>query len=73
VRSTYFWDGSLQDDEETLLIIKTTAARIPALRDRLRALHPYELPELVVLDVTDGNEGYLDWVRQGVVDEGDHS
>lgn len=73
VRSTYFWDGSLQDDAETLLIIKTTAARISALRDRLRTLHPYELPELVVLDVTDGNEGYLDWVRTGVADEGDHS
>jgi len=65
-RSTYFWDGRLQQDTEILLIIKTTLGRLPALKARLTALHPYALPELVALDVPDGNENYLDWVRQGV-------
>jgi periplasmic divalent cation tolerance protein len=66
VISTYFWDGRLQDDAEILLIIKSTAARQAELVARLQALHPYELPELVVLPVTGGNERYLQWVRSGV-------
>ena len=66
VRSTYVWKGELQDDAEVLLITKTTAARVPELEARLKALHPYELPEWVVLPVSGGNEAYLQWVRQGV-------
>ena len=66
IASTYFWDGRLQDDAEILLIIKTTAARQAELEARLKVLHPYELPELLVLPVVGGNERYLQWVRQGV-------
>jgi periplasmic divalent cation tolerance protein len=66
VRSTYFWDARLQDEAEILLIMKTTAARLDELRTRLGSLHPYELPELVAIAVTGGNERYLDWVRMGV-------
>ena len=66
VRSTYIWDGRLQDDAEILLIIKSCRARLQDLEARLRTLHPYELPELLVLPVAGGNEAYLDWVRQGV-------
>jgi periplasmic divalent cation tolerance protein len=66
VTSTYFWDGRLQEEGEILLIIKTTAARQAELEARLTALHPYELPELVVLPVVGGNEPYLQWVRSGV-------
>jgi periplasmic divalent cation tolerance protein len=66
VRSTYFWDARLQDEAEILLIIKTTAGRLDELRRRLSALHPYELPELLAIDVAGGNERYLDWVRMGV-------
>ena len=63
VRSTYRWQGAVHTDEEVLLVIKTTAGRLPALRERLLALHPYELPELVTLPVSDGHAPYLDWVR----------
>jgi periplasmic divalent cation tolerance protein len=66
VASTYFWDGRLQDDAEILLIIKTTAAHQAELAARLKVLHPYELPELILLPVTGGNERYLQWVRTGV-------
>lgn len=65
VRSTYVWKGELQDDAEVLLLIKTTGARIHELEARLKALHPYELPEWLTFPA-DGNERYLDWVRQGV-------
>jgi periplasmic divalent cation tolerance protein len=71
VRSTYFWDTRLQDEAEILLIIKTTAGRLDELRTRLSALHPYELPELLAIDVVGGNERYLDWVRMGVRDKGE--
>ena len=66
VRSSYVWKSELQDDAEVLLIIKTTATRVPEVEARLKALHPYELPEWVVLPVAGGNEAYLQWVRQGV-------
>jgi periplasmic divalent cation tolerance protein len=66
VRSSYIWDGRLQDDSEILLIMKTTAGRLAALRQRLAELHPYQLPELVATHVVDGNEPYLEWIRRGV-------
>jgi periplasmic divalent cation tolerance protein len=69
VRSSYIWDGRLQDDAEILLIIKSTAERLPAMRARLIDLHPYDLPELVVTNVIGGNEPYLDWIRRGVQSE----
>lgn len=69
IRSTYFWDGRLQNDGEILLLIKTTQSRLSALDARLKAIHPYELPELIALPVVGGNEGYLRWVREGVAKE----
>ena len=66
ITSTYFWDGRLQNDAEVLLIMKTTAARQAELAARLEVLHPYEVPEFVVLPVSGGNERYLEWVRTGV-------
>ena len=63
VRSTYFWDARLQDEAEILLIIKTTAGRLDELRRRLGALHPYELPEWIVVPVLEASPEYLEWVR----------
>jgi len=63
VRSTYRWQGEVIDDGEELLLIKTTAERLPALKARLPQLHPYEVPELVAVPVVDGHDAYLDWVR----------
>lgn len=65
-RSTYVWQGTVQEQAEVLLLIKTTTGRLPTLKARLRELHPYELPELVILPVTDGNEPYLAWVADTV-------
>ena len=62
--STYMWEGRLQRDAEVLLLIKTLEERLPALESRLKALHPYELPELIALPVCGGSAAYLDWVRQ---------
>ncbi|MGY3041195.1 periplasmic divalent cation tolerance protein [Rhodanobacter sp. TND4EL1] len=66
ITSTYRWQGAVTRDSEVLLLIKTTAGRLPALRARLLELHPYELPELVAVPVTRGHETYLQWVRDEV-------
>jgi periplasmic divalent cation tolerance protein len=66
VVSHYRWQGELQRDEERLLVIKTRAERIEALRDALRELHPYELPELVAFEITAGSEAYLKWLDEEV-------
>lgn len=63
VTSTYRWKTQVVTDTEELLLIKTTAARFPALKERLLQLHPYELPELIAVPVTEGHAPYLDWVR----------
>ncbi|WP_430392379.1 divalent-cation tolerance protein CutA [Dyella sp. 20L07] len=65
IRSTYLWEGKVTTDSEELLLIKTTEARFPALKERLLALHPYELPELIAVPVAHGHDAYLDWVRAG--------
>ncbi len=66
VRSIYRWEGALQEDDEVLLVIKTTAAKTPALSERVKALHPYDLPEVLALPAAGGSEAYLDWVRSEV-------
>jgi len=63
VRSIYRWQGEIHDDAEVLLIVKTRASLLDALASRVRALHPYELPEVLALPVAGGSAPYLDWVR----------
>ena len=63
IASTYRWQGQVTTEQEELLLIKTTAARFEALRERLLALHPYELPELIAVPVERGHEAYLEWLR----------
>jgi periplasmic divalent cation tolerance protein len=66
VRSTYAWQGAVHEDAEVLLLIKTEASRFDALRERVLALHPYELPELIAVEVTRGLDRYLAWVVAAV-------
>ena len=60
--STYRWQGEVQSASEVLLLIKTSRARLDALKSRLPALHPYDLPELIALDACDGLGPYLAWI-----------
>lgn len=66
LRSTYWWQGQVQEDAEVLLIAKTSASRVANLSARIQALHPYELPEVIALPVAGGAERYLDWIGQTV-------
>ena len=60
--STYRWQGRIQVDAEVMLLLKTTREAFPALRDLLCAAHPYELPEIIAVEIVAGLPGYLDWV-----------
>ncbi len=62
VRSIYRWQGTVHDDAEALLVLKTTRDRFEALRDRVLALHPYEVPEVIALPIAAGSASYLDWI-----------
>jgi periplasmic divalent cation tolerance protein len=64
--SVYRWKDAVEQDREQQLAIKTSADRLPALETRLRQLHPYELPEFLVLPSAGGSPAYLDWVRASV-------
>jgi periplasmic divalent cation tolerance protein len=61
--SMYMWEGALEGAEEIPLTMKTTRARAPALVARLVELHPYDVPEVLVLPVSEGSVGYAEWVR----------
>jgi periplasmic divalent cation tolerance protein len=67
-RSVYSWKGETCDDAESVLLIKTTAERAAELFARLMALHPYEVPELVAIELVEGegNPEYLAWVADSV-------
>lgn len=60
--SVYRWKGAIEQDREQQLVIKTAPERLPALEARLRQLHPYEVPEFVVLGAR-ASEAYARWVR----------
>jgi periplasmic divalent cation tolerance protein len=62
--SIYRWKGVVERDAERQIVIKTTEDRVAAVRTRLAALHPYELPEFVVVTVADGSEEYVKWVAE---------
>jgi periplasmic divalent cation tolerance protein len=66
VHSVYRWQGAVEHDDESLLVVKTTRAAVTALGDALAELHPYENFELVALDVGDGAPAYLDWIAAAV-------
>jgi periplasmic divalent cation tolerance protein len=66
VRSIYRWKDALCDEPEVLCVIKTTPGRFEALRARLVALHPYEVPEVVALPVASAHPPYLAWLTGSV-------
>ena len=66
IRSIYRWQGQVADDREWLLLIKTRAERFAAVESRVKALHSYQVPEVIALPIVAGAEGYLRWLRESV-------
>ena len=63
IESVYRWEGGVESGTEALLMIKARSADYSLLETRIRALHPYELPEIIAVPLTAGLPAYLDWVR----------
>ena len=64
MESVYRWEGRVQRDAERQLIIKTSRERVATLWQRVRELHPYDVPEYIVLPIVDGNDAYLRWIGE---------
>lgn len=63
-KSVYRWQGVVEEADEGLLVIKTTATRYPELEAALKAMHPYDVPEIVALPTAAGLPAYLAWISQ---------
>ncbi len=66
IQSIYRWQDKVEDAQEWLLLIKTTAATFDRVRDTIRELHSYQLPECLCLSVEDGSSAYLSWIDESV-------
>jgi len=64
VRSIYRWQGEVHDEAEALLVLKAPRQRLQALTERVVALHPYAVPEVIALPIEGGNRRYLEWIVQ---------
>jgi periplasmic divalent cation tolerance protein len=67
IESIYRWEGKVESSGEWLLLIKTTAERFPDVRDALRELHSYELPECIAISIEEGSPEYLRWLTNSLV------
>ncbi len=60
--SIYRWEGNVERDTETLLVIKSTKEALPKLKKRIKKMHSYKVPEILVLKVDEGDREYLEWI-----------
>lgn len=70
LRSIYHWQNQLCDEEEQLLLMKTTEAQIDRLIARIQELHSYDLPEVIALPINAGSQKYLRWIEENVAVSG---
>ena len=63
VESHYWWEGAIQNESESLLVIKTTANKVEELTAALPEIYPYDVPELLAIPVEGGSPAYLAWLR----------
>jgi len=67
MNSLYRWEGKIQEDHEVVLLAKTTEKNLPALKEKVKAMHSYECPCMVCLPVMDGYGPFLEWIREQVM------
>lgn len=68
MESVYRWEGKVDQERERQVVIKTSQSRMVALWERVRELHPYEIPEFVVVPIVDGSDAYLRWLGESTRD-----
>jgi periplasmic divalent cation tolerance protein len=62
IESVYRWQGKVESSQEWLLLIKTSVEKFPAVREAIRQLHSYDLPECIAVSIDDGSAEYLQWL-----------
>ncbi|MCL6642152.1 MAG: divalent-cation tolerance protein CutA [Candidatus Bipolaricaulota bacterium] len=62
--SLYWWQGKIKKSEEWLCIVKTERALFDTIERAITAMHPYKVPEILAIPITEGSEGYLEWLRE---------
>ena len=67
VRSTYWWEERIEESQEWLCLMKTSRGLYPALEERIRSLHSYDVPEILAVPVLKGHEAYLKWLDREVL------
>lgn len=67
VHSHYIYEGEYCEESEELLLIKSTKALFDRLQARIETLHPYRVPEIIAVDITNANEAYLQWLRSSIL------
>lgn len=66
ITSVYQWQGKIEKDSEVQLLIKTTAASFSSVNQRIRDLHSYDVPEVIAVDIQQGDSEYLDWITNSL-------
>ena len=66
IESIYRWQGKMESSAEWLLLIKTTHQKFASVRDAIRQLHSYDLPECIAIAIEDGSPEYLDWIDESL-------
>jgi periplasmic divalent cation tolerance protein len=66
IESIYRWQEKVESAREWLLLIKTSAELFPAVRDAIRQLHSYEVPECIAINIADGSAPYLQWIEDAI-------
>ena len=66
IRSVYVWEGKECNEQECLLLIKSTSEKFEAVRARIRQLHSYKVPEIIAVPISAGDPAYLAWLREAV-------
>lgn len=63
VRSMYWWEGKIQDEQEVMLVIKSKAGLFEQICSKIKSLHSYAVPEIIALPIQEGNPDYLKWIN----------
>lgn len=66
IRSIYRWEGKVEHSRETMMLIKTVDSKVKKLKKQIKKLHSYDVPEITVLKIDDGDEEYLNWINSVV-------
>lgn len=66
VQSFFWWEGKIEESEETLMVLKTREAAVPELIEEIKRLHSYAVCEVISLPISHGNQAYLNWIEETV-------